>query len=135
MKYADAEDHAQARDAVSEAVAQIKRQRQLGATSRAEIIQLLATGRAAQKIKVDGEDVTLPAIPKLGADFVRAAANLVFDGTLSRGDVKRLHDRRLKVKSLGYKTRSAKPAPKQGVPGALAGLAQTTGRAKLKPVK
>ena len=135
MKYATTEQHAQARDEISEAVAQIKRQQQLGATSRARSSSCSRPAVPRRRSKVDGEDVTLPAIPKLGADFVRAAANLVFDGTLSRGDVKRLHDRRLKVKSLGYKTRSAKPAPKQGVPNALAGLAQTTGRAKLKPVK
>lgn len=104
-KLATTAAHAAARDGIGQAAALVKQQRDRGATSRAEIIQLLSTGRAASKVKVNGQDVSIPAIPKLPADFVRAATNLVFDGTLSGGDVKRLHDRRLRVRSLGLPTR------------------------------
>lgn len=105
-KLATQEQHAAAKTQIDEAMALVQRQKSRGA-GRAEIIQLLTTGREGATVEVDGEKVRVPSIKSLPADFVRAATNLVFDGTLSRGDVKRLHNRRLRVKALGYKTRSA----------------------------
>ncbi len=128
VKLASQEQHATARDRISEAQALIKQQVQRGTTSRGELIQLLSTGRPASKVEVDGQEVTVPAVPKLPADYVRAAANLVFDGTLSRKDVEALHNRRLRVKSLGYPTRKKQQGPAQphatvgvGGPASIAG--------------
>lgn len=136
VKWASQEQHASARDGIEAAIAQVKDRQAKGDTSRAEIIQLLTTGRPAVKHKVTsgpgaGQDVTLPAVPKLPADEVRAATNLVFDGSLSKGDVKRLHNRRLKVKTLGYPVRKRATAASLG--DALAQL--TTAVQGIPPVK
>lgn len=131
LKLASQEQHARARDSISQAMALVERQRSLGTTSRAELIRLLTTGRPASKIKAsDGTEVALPAIPQLPADYVRAAVNMAFDGSLSRGDLKRLHDRRLRVNSLGFPVRRPGQRPPQptgtaamtgGVVGAVGG--------------
>lgn len=105
VKWAPPAQQNAARDGISGAISLIEQQRGRGMTSRADIIQLLTTGRAASTREVDGQKVTLPAIPKLSADYVRAASNVVFDGSLSRGDVKRLHARRIRIKPLGYRVR------------------------------
>ena len=107
LKLASQEQHAKARDLIEEAVAQVRDLRQ-DTPRRAEIIALLAKGVPATKAP-DGTPI--PAIPRLPADFVRAAVNLVFDGSLSRGDVERLHNRRLKIRALGYRTRRPTQAP------------------------
>jgi len=120
-KPASQEQHARARDGINEAIALIEQQRRRGVTSRAEIIQQLTTGRPASEREVDGEKVKLPAIPKLPADFVRAASNLVFDGTLSRGDVARLHNLRLRIRSLGYPTRKGGGQGPRSQAGGVAG--------------
>lgn len=77
---------------------------------RSDIIALLIRGEPASK---DRDGNTVPAIPKLPADLVRAAVNLSWDGTLSRGDVERLHARRIRVKPLGYSTRKPGQKPPQ----------------------
>lgn len=101
IKWASQEQHAKARDLIEEAVGQVRDLRQ-DTQSRAEIIALLIKGVPASKLP-DG--TTVPPIPKLPPDYARAATNLVFDKTLSRGDVARLHNRRLRIRSLGYPTR------------------------------
>lgn len=122
LKLASQEQHARARDSISQAIALVERQRSLGTTSRSELIQLLTTGRPASKIKAsDGTEVALPAIPQLPADFVRAAVNMTFDGSLSRGDLKRLHDRRLRVRSLGYPVRRPGQRPQSTGTAAMTG--------------
>jgi hypothetical protein len=86
------------------------------------LIRLLTTGRPKQKVKSsDGTDVDIPAIPQLPADYVRAAVNMVFDGSLSRGDLKRLHDRRLRVNSLGFPVRRPGQRPQSTGTAAMTG--------------
>lgn len=108
LKPASLAAHAKARDLIEEAVAQVRDLRQ-DTPRRSEIIALLVKGIPATKAP-DGTPV--PAIPKLPPDFVRAATNLVFDKSLSRGDVERLHNRRLKIRALGYPTRRPVSRPK-----------------------
>lgn len=117
MKWASQEQHATAKTQIDEAIALVEKQRGRGA-GRAEIIRLLTTGREPATVEVDGEKVRVPGVPKLPADFVRAATNRVFDGSLSQGDVKRLHGRRLRIKALGYPTR--KRSARAGTLGELA---------------
>jgi hypothetical protein len=122
LKLASQEQHAKARDSISQAMALVERQRSLGTKSRAELIRLLTTGRPKQKVKSsDGTDVDIPAIPQLPADYVRAAVNMVFDGSLSRGDLKRLHDRRLRVNSLGFPVRRPGQRPQSTGTAAMTG--------------
>jgi len=108
FKPASPEAHARARGAIEEAIAQVSdmrldaRGRPDPSASRADIIALLVKGVPAGK---DEDGNTVPAIPKLPADLVRAATNLVFDGTLSRKDVERLHNLKLRIRTLGYPTR------------------------------
>lgn len=117
VKLASQEQHSIAKTQIDEAIALVQTQKQRGA-GRAETIRLLTTGRDASTVEVDGQKVKVPAIKSLPADFVRAATNMVWDGSLSRGDVKRLHNRRLKLRALGYPIRKA-----QGPSGTLAELA------------
>lgn len=124
IKLASQEQHAKARDLIEEAVAQVRDLRQ-DTGSRAEIIALLVKGVPASKLP-DGTAV--PPIPKLPPDFVRAATNLVFDGTLSRGDVARLHNRRLRIRSLGYPTRKGRAAPRSAAQLAATGRPSMSAR-------
>lgn len=113
-KLASLEQHSQAKTQIDQAVALVQQQKARG-QSRPEIIQLLTKGREGSTVDVDGEKVRIPSIRPLPADFVRAAANLAYDGSLSRGDLQRLHDRRLRVKALGYRVRPpARPAATLG---------------------
>lgn len=121
VKWATQEQHAAAKDAIEYAKTVIAQQKQIG-RGRAETIQLLVKGRPQSKVtNKDGEEVTIPPIQAIGGDYARAATNLVFDGTLSRGDVKRLHGRRLQIKRLGYQTRKPK-RPRSLVDQILSGI-------------
>ena len=117
VKWASQEQHANAKDAIERAQSIIASQKRLG-RGRAATIKLLIEGRPASKVtNSKGEEVTLPKIEPVGGDLARAAANLAWDGTLSRGDVKRLHGRRLQIKRLGYPTRKkGQGAPKRQPP-------------------
>lgn len=121
-KWATPKDQATMKDEIERAISLVKYRRAAGDTSRAAIIALLTRGRASSRqpvvdergkpvLDAKGKPVmqTLPAIPALSGDAVRAATNIVFDQSLSRGDVQRLHARRIKVKPLGYPLRPAQP--------------------------
>jgi hypothetical protein len=131
VKWATPAAHAAAKDAIEQALSFAHQQ--VGVRGRAETVRLLIDGRPAMKTKNSkGEDVTLPAIPRLPADLVRAAVNLANENSLSRGDVQRLHRRGLRVRSLGYPTRKA---DRSALAGALATLAtQPTSVRKRPPV-
>lgn len=101
IKWASQEQHTIARTSIEQAKQKVK-QFKAGGMGRAAIIATLTEG-APKGIDEDGEP--LPAIPKFAPDFVRAATNLVFDGSLSRGDLKRLHNMRLQLRRLGYDVR------------------------------
>jgi hypothetical protein len=59
----------------------------------------------------------IPAIPQA---YVAAALDLHFGRALSRKTVKRLHSRGVKIKPLGYPTRTRRPKPRQYTPAPLA---------------
>jgi hypothetical protein len=99
---ASREAHAAARTSIERSIAAIEDLREHEG-SRAAIIRLLINGVPA--VKGDDGAVLSPAIAPVSADFARAASNLVFDGTLSRKDVERLHNLGLRIRSLGYPTR------------------------------
>lgn len=122
-KLATQEQHSQAKTQIDEAIALVQKQKARGA-GRAETIQLLTAGRESSTVEVDGQKVKVPSLPRLPADFVRAATNMVFDGTLSRGDVKRLHNRRLRLRALGY------PIRQRSISSAPAGPKTSLGRGK-----
>lgn len=127
LKWASPEQHASIKDQIDQAL--VYAQAQVGVRGRKETIDLLISGRPATKTtNSQGKEVTLPAIPKVAADAARAAANLAWDSSLSAGDVKRLHARRLKVKALGYPVRSR---AKQGAVAGLQSLASS--RPQLRP--
>lgn len=110
VKWATPEQQSLARSSIESAMTQAKYLRDVsGKKSRADIIDTLIRGRPA--VKRDS-GVTLPAIKALDADYVRAAVNVLFDGSLSRGDVQRLHNRRLRIKSLGYRVRRPGQQPR-----------------------
>lgn len=121
VKWASQEQHASARDQISEAQAHVPDLLKDAQGSRAQVIQLLIDGVPEVK-SPDGKTVLAEAIKPVSPDFARAAVNAAVDGSLSRGDVKRLHNRRLKVKALGIPVRTrerAKP-PVAPTAGALA---------------
>ena len=133
VQWAPPEAHAAAKDAIEQAAALVKQRRAQG-DGRAEIIALLTRGRAKQAVTLTDADgkprvdaqgkpikQTVPAIPKLPADLVRAATNLALDGTLSRGDLKRLHNRGLRIHRLGYELRPPQPKRKGAVGLAVSG--------------
>ncbi|HUR86962.1 MAG TPA: hypothetical protein VMY78_16635 [Solirubrobacteraceae bacterium] len=115
VKLASPEVHARTKDSIEQALAQVKDLRQ-DTPRRSDIIALLIKGVPASKLP-DG--TAIPAIPKLPADVVRAAMNIEFDGNLSRGDVRRLHARGLRLRTLGYPVRKPRAQPS----GTLATLA------------
>lgn len=114
--WASQEQHAAARDAITKAAAQVPELLKDVEGSRAGVIKLLVNGVPAVKSK-DGKKVLEPAVAPVPPDYARAAVNAALDKSLSRGDLKRLHDRRLKVKALGIPVRKPKRA------GTLADLA------------
>lgn len=128
IKWASPQAHAQARDLIERAVAEVHDLR-LDANgrvdphaSRADIIGLLIDGVPAGK---DDQGKPIPAVRPMPPDLVRIASNLVFEKSLSPSDVKRLHARGLRVRTLQYPTRLARPPrAKHGAVEALQGLAQ-----------
>lgn len=115
VKWASQEQHASARDEITRAVAVVPDLLKDAGGSRAEAIRLLIAG--VPPIRKDGV-VLDPGVKAVSADFARAAMNVALDGSLSRGDLKRLHNRRLRVKALGYPVR--RPSRSAGTLGELA---------------
>ena len=129
IKWATPQQHSAARSQIEQARALIDAQVKRGTTSRAAIIRLLTTGRPKRTVEVDGKKVDVPAIPKLPADFVRAASNLYFDSSLSRQDLKRLHNAGLQLRRLGYEVRPPQgPRPRGAAGLAVSGRGGRVGR-------
>lgn len=96
--------HASARDAITGAASHVPDLLKDTQGSRAQVIQLLIDGVPAVK-SADGKTTLAEAIKPVSPDFARAAVNAAVDKSLSKGDVKRLHNRGLKVKALGIPVR------------------------------
>lgn len=124
IKLASQEQHAMARDSIARGVAAVQDLKQ-DTQSRAEIVKLLIAGVPA--VRKDGVELA-PAIKPMSPDYARAAVNMAFDGSLSRGDVTRLRNRRLKLKTLGFPIR--RPGAKQEMVDSLRGLAGSVPRLK-----
>ena len=101
VKWATPQQHAAVRAQIERASQYVRDLSSGGMKSRAKIIVTLSQG--APK---DGED---PAIPAFPPDVVRMATNLVFDKSLSRTDLKNLHNAGLQLRRLGYEVRPPQP--------------------------
>lgn len=117
-------DHAAAKAQIDQAVAYVNSLKG-SIKSRKALIDTLTKGVPAGK---DDDGSTLPAIPKFNADFVRAAMNIAFDGSLSRADLQRLHNQGLQLRRLGYQVRppqgprgTAGPRLRAGITGGAVG--------------
>ena len=106
-------EHSQAKDEIERAIAHAKDALTDARGSRAAAIQQLMEG--APPVKDDDGNVIDPGYKPIAGDFARAALNLVADGSLSRSDLARLHNRGLRIKLLGYRVRRpARPFVNQG---------------------
>ena len=73
--------------------------------TRAQVKQLLTSGRSASTVEVNGKKVQVPAIAKVGnSAALRAALDVAYDGALSAGTVRDLHGRKIQIGALGVKT-------------------------------
>jgi hypothetical protein len=117
VKWATPQQHGAAKSDISRAVSYVNTLK-THIKSRSKLIQTLIQGVPASKdlvVDAKGKPVldaagkpkyeTLPAIPAMDPDYVRAAMNIAFDGSLSRGDLQRLHNRGLQTRRLGYQVR------------------------------
>ena len=112
------EAHARARDAISGAASHVPDLLKDAQGDKKQVVQLLIDGIPAVKSK-DGKTVLAPAVKPIPADFAQAAVNAA-SGGLTAADVKRLHRRGLKIKTLGVPVR--KPAKQKSLPELLDGL-------------
>lgn len=73
------------------------------------------TGKTTQQRRLDsaGRAMSSPAIPAFDPVLASVALDMVFDGHISRNNLKRLHERGIKVKALGLTTK----APPARIPG------------------
>ncbi len=102
-KWATNEGQAKAKDSIGEAQKHAEQLKAAG-RSRSEIAGLLVKGRAATPV-VDpktGAKGTAPALPKIPETYVSAALDLTFGGGVHPATIKKLHDRGIKFKPLGY---------------------------------
>ena len=103
-KWAAPASQAAAKDKISEALSHAKEMKAAGRT-RSEIAQALLQGRSPQTIKDDkGNPVPVKGRPKIPELYLTAALDMTFGGGLHPNTIKKLHDRKIKVKPLGYPT-------------------------------
>jgi hypothetical protein len=100
-KVASQAAHSSAKDNIDGALTWIKRLSQGTFTSK-EIRDMLQAGG-----EVDVGQATPLKVPRFSKDFVNAAYDIEVLGGLSRTNVRALHRRGLKIRSLGYPTRKA----------------------------
>lgn len=122
VKWATPAQHGAFHDAVAHAVAEAKRMKQAG-HDRNYIGQQLVIGRSPQSIKdpSTGQSLTVPGVTKVPQLAASVALDLLFDGHVSRNNVRALHGRRLQIRQLGYPTR---PAPQPPLGKQVAGFFQ-----------
>ncbi len=123
VKWASPADHRKARSDIERARTYV-RTLSPKIKSRAKLIQVLSQGVPAG---TDDDGGKLPAIPAFAPDYIRAAMNIELDGSLSRGDLQRLHNGGLQLRRLGYQLRPPQ-GPRGGTTRGPQGLSGASGR-------
>lgn len=112
--------HSSARDAITGAASHVPDLLKDAQGDKKQVVQLLIDGVPAVK-DPKTHAVLAPAVAPVSPDFARAAVNAA-QGGLTAADVKALHNRGLRIKTLGVPVR---PRPKKGSLGAaIQGLGQ-----------
>ena len=101
-KWAAPASQASAKDRIAEALSHAKEMQTAG-RDRQEIAKILLQGRSPTTLKdAKGNPVPVKGRPKLPELYITAALDMTFGGGLHPATIKKLHDRGIKVKPLGY---------------------------------
>jgi len=130
VKWVPPATQASAQDQIAQAISHAREMRKAG-RSRSEIATILVQGRGATSVEDDkGNKIPVKARPKLPQLYVTAGLDMAFGGGLHPVTIRKLQDRKFKVKPLGLPTYKPRPAPRGGAER-FAGQ-RATGRARAR---